>query len=561
MTPPPATQTENSAKQTVFNAVPFVGAFSLSQLTSYPNNVLAFLIPFLAIEGVLIVFFLNKVNKKKQAATTNVDGKNVPVQPKHKSLAVQKYEISEDKLRFSSLSGFPKKRWATKKEFPIYEISAIENVGNELSVTWKDATDWFVIQKKGETFSGVPEQILGMLADRQKALEDAKKAEQRRNELSRLVVASVGVVDLSFDMLMALQTKPVNWEKLEIYVNTLSQRSVLPAESLLPLTLDFSGVAAAVKSELPENASKETFKVLKAIYNYFAALDADEDFASVHPNFSDAKTALLACYTLNDIYLGKIVGEKDLQKQSAALESALQSLSKETGFKVDFESLKAGFDSVASEEGFEGEIEDVRETFRAQLGNLQLPPEVFPVEVAPTEEASAPTDVPPTPTPPPQPQPQPATEEPKVATAQPETAPIEPQPLMAKKEEPMEPSKTEDTVATSQPADTSDMPKDDSVGVEQETVALPPETQVAADQPISESPAVEPQNTQPIQTEQPRAQTEELAPADATSPLAAPESSLETKVSEPPVEVSKPSEDKPKKKGFGQRLRKSIMGY
>ena len=64
-------ETHDLASQSIYSALPIVGAFSFSQLVNYPYNFLLFLIPFLVCESVLIVFFWGKKNKKKNYENKN----------------------------------------------------------------------------------------------------------------------------------------------------------------------------------------------------------------------------------------------------------------------------------------------------------------------------------------------------------------------------------------------------------------------------------------------------------------------------------------------------------
>jgi hypothetical protein len=52
--------------------------------------------------------------------------------PKSKGLAITKYEISDNKIKFFDAKGFLKKHWVLIKEMPVQEINNIESFGNEL---------------------------------------------------------------------------------------------------------------------------------------------------------------------------------------------------------------------------------------------------------------------------------------------------------------------------------------------------------------------------------------------------------------------------------------------
>jgi hypothetical protein len=327
---------------------------------------------------------------------------------------------------------------------------------------------------------------------------------------------------------MGLQFKPVNWAKLDIYANSLIEKTGFAGQTLAPLTLDFTKVAETIKSEVPENASKEIFEVLKTVYVYFEELQLKEDIEQLHPNFKDAKETILACFTLNDIWLGKIAGEKDNQKESQVLEGALQSLADETSFNVNFEALKAGFDKMVPDAQLESTIEDNREIFLGQLRNIGRPIEQPSVKqnstVQPETPISAPQELacPPKPTVPMRPI------EPQTLAQHPTLEPsIEPQQIIQQSTE--------------------------QVPVEQTERVVPPEPEQP---PNLSEPKIEPA-PDPIVVEQ-----KETAPPSSGEPVVQMQEPKSTEVSLPTNEdITRTPEIEPKKKSFGRRLRKSVMGY
>ena len=384
-------------------------------------------------EGVLVVFFLFKLKKKYQP-TDLVEEKNLsapkppqpPAKPKTKSIPIAKTEVTNDTVRFLVEKGLFKKRWVAVKEIPVFEITGLTSSGNELAVIWKGATDTFAFKKKGESFSKLRDQIQGLIEEQRKTLENNAKAAQRKTDLIEVINASVGVVDLSFDVLLGLQVKKINWTRLETYINGLGENLTFAGQTVAPLTLDFSKVSNAVKSQVPRKASKETFNVLKSIYGYFDDLKLEEDLNETHPNFKDAKAVISAYYTLNDLLLGKIVGEKDTKKEILALETTLKNLGNETNAKVNVEELKGYIDKMDVESDTQTVVGDIRELFKEQLKNIDLPTEqakqASTVE-PPTEPAAiAPPEPKAEPVPPPEPQ---APTEPSV----PQPA-VEPQPIV-----------------------------------------------------------------------------------------------------------------------------------
>ena len=121
---------------------------------------------------------------------------------------------------------------------------------------------------------------------------------------------------------------------------------------------------------MAKETSKETLNVLKAIHSYFNGLKAENDLAGTNPNFEHAKAAVLAYYTLNDLLLAKIVGEKDNQKEMAYLEETLKTLSEGTNIKVDVVGLSGCIDKMDVAAERESGVFEARALFKEQLKQL-----------------------------------------------------------------------------------------------------------------------------------------------------------------------------------------------
>ena len=129
-----------------------------------------------------------------------------------------------------------------------------------------------------------------------------------------------------------------------------------------------SPVSLAVKERLPKEISKETYSILRSLYNYFSGLTSKNEFLEqIHPNYHDAKTTILACYLLNDIILGTIVGDKELGKERNELVMMPDDLSKGTDLKINVAAIKLVINKLGVEKGKESVIEETRAVFRQQL--------------------------------------------------------------------------------------------------------------------------------------------------------------------------------------------------
>ena len=325
-------------------------------------------------------------------------------QPANVAVEVTKVEIADNAVKFFVAKGRRKKRWVIVKEIPVYEITRIENLGNQLSVTWKDVTYTFFTKEKTDLFSGLVGQVNTILEDQRKTKEEKEEKEAlRRNELLGVTNASVGIIDLSFDVLIGLQEKRIKWQRLEGYSNSLGENISFTAQTMPPMNLDFSKISPAVKSQLPKETSNEAFSILAAVYGYFDGLNPDEDQKENHPNFQDAKALISAYFMLNDVFLGKVVGDKENSAEVSQLEGALQNLAAETNFKVNVEELKGNIDKMALDSDKAKAIERSRKIFKEQLKQLLKPNnEVLiatnlpPKNEASTEPTATPANVSPT---------------------------------------------------------------------------------------------------------------------------------------------------------------------
>ena len=375
---------------------------------------------------------------KLRKQSSDSAGQEDPPKKKQKGIQVAKVEVSDSTVKFFVAKGLGKKQWVVVKEIPVYEITHIENLGNQLSIMWKDVTDEFFTKDKTDSFSKLVSQVNEMLAahveDQQKSKENNEKEEKaslRRNELLGIINTSAGIIDHSFDVLIGLQPKHINWQQIEDYSNDFGENISFTGQTMPPLNLDFSKISSAVKRQIPKEASNEAFSILKATYGYFHDLSVDDEFKENHPNFQDAKAVISAYFMLNDLLLGKVVGDKENKEEISQLESVLKNLAAEINFKVDIDELKSTINKIDVDNNRESVIESSREIFKEQLKQQLKPNEEVltttqspPKKEANTEPAAPPTDVTqPEPQVAPQPEPQPAPQPASEASMPPDSSP------------------------------------------------------------------------------------------------------------------------------------------
>jgi hypothetical protein len=201
----------------------------------------------------------------------------------------------------------------------------------------------------------------------QKLVEANEKLLFRKNELLALIDASLVIVDLSFDILIGLQKKRIDWQLLEDYPKTLGASLNFVGQSMPPLNLDFLKISSAIKRQLPKETSTEAYNILKVINDYFDELDLDDDVIEVTPNFVRAKAILLSYYILNDLLLGKMVEDKGNKNEKNQLESILRILTNGTNFSIDVGALMDSIDRMTPETDFQSSIDEKRKLFKEQF--------------------------------------------------------------------------------------------------------------------------------------------------------------------------------------------------
>jgi hypothetical protein len=194
---------------------------------------------------------------------------------------------------------------------------------------------------------------------------------QQSNEISKIVNAAMEIADSLFDILRSLHGW-VDWNRIE----NLLKKSVKKAEELTDqkinlLELDFSKLTLAIKKRTQEEISKETFNLLRLLYDYFIGTDSEnETLKEIHPNYFDAKTTIQAHYLLNDIVLGSIIGDEEIGEEQKELLMTLEDLAKATNLKININAIKAVIYKLRDEQGKESVIEKSRMLFRQQLKDL-----------------------------------------------------------------------------------------------------------------------------------------------------------------------------------------------
>lgn len=211
----------------------------------------------------------------------------------------------------------------------------------------------------------------GVIEDQQDSSVNNVKAALRGNELLKAINASIGIVDLSFDILIGLQNKRIDWQQLEDYTDGLGEKLNFTAESIPHLNLDFSKFSLAIKGQIPRETAKEAYNILAAVHGYFRGLRLDNEIEGSLPNFREAKALVSAYFMLNDLWLGKVAGDNENEKEKSQLETVLQNLAEKGNFKVNFQALWGCLDKTCPMIDIASVIEESRGIFKEQLKVLQ----------------------------------------------------------------------------------------------------------------------------------------------------------------------------------------------
>src|SRR5208283_1362316 len=236
--------------------------------------------------------------------------------------------------------------------------------------TSKGVAEAFHTKDKTGSFATFIEQVNAMLetqrSGQQKTAETNQKTTQRKVELIAVIEKAVRIVDLSFDVLIGLQDKRIDWQQIETSASGLGESLNFTAQTLPPLNLEYVKIGSAAKAQTPKDASNEAFNLLKTAYRYFDNLNPEDDVKENQPNFQTTKNLVLAYFLVNDLLLGRFVGDKDNTREIHELDVALQSLA-EANFIVNLEVLKG---SLNLEDEKQAVIEGTRAVFKEQLKYL-----------------------------------------------------------------------------------------------------------------------------------------------------------------------------------------------
>jgi hypothetical protein len=293
-----------------------------------------------------------------------------PKQAKPEGLRVGKAEVVEGKIKFYVAKGLGKKSWVLVREIPVAEVEATEINGPQLTVNSKNGQEFFYLKDNPQELLQLSEQVNAILAEQKRTQQAADKTAQQRIELQAAINASLRWLDAGFDVLLALQEKHVDWDRLEGLAGQFGTSLQFKGELLPPLSLDFAKVAGAIKKQASKDASKQAFAILETVYRYFDRLQVNDEASDAQLSVKSAKGVVSAYFLVNDLMLGSVVGDRENKREMDELQQVLGLLADSSPFKVSAEDLLGAIGKLGVEGTVEDVVGDVRELFVGHIGDL-----------------------------------------------------------------------------------------------------------------------------------------------------------------------------------------------
>jgi hypothetical protein len=280
-------------------------------------------------------------------------------------------ELVDNTVKFYLEKGRFRRLKQVAKEIPFADIETVERVENELNVTWKGATDRFVIGQ-AELAEAMRTKISEALDAQKRTLEAKDAPKQKRSELAQALSSALKITDSLFDILRSLNGR-VDWNRVENTFECSKEYFRRFSDQKGAVNLDYAKLSSAITEHLPEDISKEAHGILKVLFDFFNGLPPQGEFpAQSHPNPEDAKKVILAYYTLNDMILGLVVGDGEVGKESNELVAVLDDLAKDTGLTIDVAAVKDAVNKSGVDQEEESIIEESRAVLLQQLNALVI---------------------------------------------------------------------------------------------------------------------------------------------------------------------------------------------
>lgn len=281
-------------------------------------------------------------------------------------------EFVNNSLRFYIKKGRIKKQQQLVKEIEMEDVKEADLEGKELSITWKESHDIFILDNV-ESSDALLGKVLTASKEPGEKSENVIIVKPQSNEVRKILSVGMDTTDFFFDILRNLNGY-VDWDHVEDLTNKSARRLIeVREQENLFLELDFSNFKSALNERSHQKVTKEILDLLRIMQDHFVNAESENtNFRDSHPNFFDARKAIQAYYILNDIGLGSILNDEGVIEEQTELFMTLKDLEKMANLKININSIKAIINKLYKENGKESLIIKSRKVFRNQLNALIL---------------------------------------------------------------------------------------------------------------------------------------------------------------------------------------------
>jgi hypothetical protein len=287
-----------------------------------------------------------------------------------KELGTGILEFKDSFVRFYVEKGLVQKQKETKKEISIDVVDGVRFEENNLTIAMQGTSEVFEVQK-GESADFLLEKLKAALDEKHKTLEAEENAKRLQQRLIKTIIGVNSIADDLFEVLIGLHGR-IEWDNIRIHINN-AQGSFdsLAKEELIKTDLGIGKNILIGKGHKTQEISGSIFLDLKSMYDCMNSLTPENGPADkMHPNNEDARIAVRANYTMNDIILGQVVGDKEIGKETNELFSMLGEISKQTGQTANVDSLKEVINKLLTQDPTDAYIQECRSVFKQQLKQL-----------------------------------------------------------------------------------------------------------------------------------------------------------------------------------------------
>ncbi|HLN46431.1 MAG TPA: hypothetical protein VK209_12065 [Candidatus Sulfotelmatobacter sp.] len=282
-------------------------------------------------------------------------------------------EISDNTLRFYTEAGRFKKQRKNIHEIPLKEIESAERQGNDLTITWKENMNTFIVAQTSQV-DAIYERINTKLTEEKKEIETEKTAIQAQADLTQTTSNFIETIYSLFTLLKQLHGQ-VNWKNIENDFKMIDEDTAkLANQNPDPIKLDTTQLQLTIQEHRPKEIAENTYDILKTLHEHFDELPLNEDLEKPHPNNHDLKLIIQASYILNDIALGVAVGDEANEKETKEFIKVLEDLAKLPSAKIDVASVKSSLEKFSTTKSKQTEIfDEIRLKVEQQIKEVMKP--------------------------------------------------------------------------------------------------------------------------------------------------------------------------------------------